>query len=349
MGEIEGIGDAVMGGLAGRAVEPDTGAVAADGHTRETTCLNCATPLTGAYCHACGQRGHVHRTLTAFTNDLMHGVLHFEGKTWNTLPLLAWRPGVLTRRYIDGERAKFVSPMALFLFSVFLMFAILGATATMGTVDDTSISREMSSALQRDEARLKQLSFERAAAAKAGQPVARLDAQITELAEATQLERSVVEKGIVSGSAARVSGDVPAWLRDPIERAGKNPELLFFKLKTNAYKWSWALIPLSVPFLWLLFPFNRRFRLYDHMVFVTYSLSFMTLLVCIAALAVTAGAPAVVAGAMIYVPFHMYRQLRGAYGLGRASAILRTLALAIMAFLVLALFGATMVALGVLD
>ena len=52
-----------------------------------------------------------------------------------------------------------------------------------------------------------------------------------------------------------------------------------YKLKTNAYKFSWLLIPLSVPFVWLLFPFSRRFRLYDHTVFVTYSLCFMSLLV----------------------------------------------------------------------
>ena len=36
----------------------------------------------------------------------LHGVLHFEGKIWHTLPLLAWRPGELTRRYIDGQRAQ---------------------------------------------------------------------------------------------------------------------------------------------------------------------------------------------------------------------------------------------------
>ena len=52
-------------------------------------------------------------------------MLHLDGKFWRTLPLLAWRPGELTRRYVHGERAKFVSPMAMFLFSVFLMFAVL--------------------------------------------------------------------------------------------------------------------------------------------------------------------------------------------------------------------------------
>ena len=38
--------------------------------------------------------------------------------------MLFWRPGDLTRRYIHGERAKFVSPLALFLFAVFLTFAV---------------------------------------------------------------------------------------------------------------------------------------------------------------------------------------------------------------------------------
>ena len=50
--------------------------------------------------------------------------MHFEGKTLRTLPDLVLGPGNLTRRYIEGERGKFVSPPALFLFSVFLMFAV---------------------------------------------------------------------------------------------------------------------------------------------------------------------------------------------------------------------------------
>lgn len=80
--------------------------------------------LAGEFCHCCGQKAHVHRTLSAFWHDLLHGVLHFEGKIWRTLPLLGWKPGDLTLRYIEGERARFVSPVALFLFTVFLMFAV---------------------------------------------------------------------------------------------------------------------------------------------------------------------------------------------------------------------------------
>jgi hypothetical protein len=123
MPDLEAVGDATTGAVIASAVEPAAGG-RADGHTHEQSCLNCGAALSGPFCHSCGQKAHVHRTLTAFWHDLAHGVLHLDGKIWRTLPLLAWHPGDLTRRYARGERAKFVSPMALFLFSVFLMFAV---------------------------------------------------------------------------------------------------------------------------------------------------------------------------------------------------------------------------------
>ena len=100
---IEGFGTAVTGGLAARAMEPSAGE--GDG-AAGGACLNCGTGLLGPHCHRCGQSGHIHRTLSAWWHDLAHGVLHMDGKTWRTLPLLAWRPGQLTRRYVAGERAS---------------------------------------------------------------------------------------------------------------------------------------------------------------------------------------------------------------------------------------------------
>jgi hypothetical protein len=131
MGELEGIGEAVTGGLLARAVEPNAGEPAADGHTHETNCLNCGCKLVGDYCHCCGQKSHVHRSLRAFMGDFVAGLLNFEGKFWRTLPMLAWRPGEMTRRYISGERARFISPVALYLFTVFAMFAVLNFSGTL--------------------------------------------------------------------------------------------------------------------------------------------------------------------------------------------------------------------------
>src|SRR3954466_504937 len=166
MGELEAIGDAVTGGVLGRAVEPGAGEA---GHTHEANCLNCGALLEGPYCHDCGQHAHVHRTLGAFFHDFLHGVLHFEGKIWRTLPLLAWKPGELTRRYIDGQRASFVSPIALFLFCVFLTFAVMGLTGSrmLGSKSAAETRKDMTSEIQKDHQKIAQLEQRRAVAVKA--------------------------------------------------------------------------------------------------------------------------------------------------------------------------------------
>ncbi|MEC8179361.1 MAG: hypothetical protein VX072_06825, partial [Pseudomonadota bacterium] len=88
----EAIGTASEGGLFARAISRESGgsALDADGHFAETACLNCGTELVGPHCHTCGQAAHLHRTLSAVGHDLVHGVLHLDGKLWHTLPLLAW-------------------------------------------------------------------------------------------------------------------------------------------------------------------------------------------------------------------------------------------------------------------
>jgi hypothetical protein len=146
-----------------------------------------------------------------------------------------------------------------------------------------------------------------------------------------------------------VSDDMPGWLRPILGKATDNPELLAYKLKSNAYKFSWALIPISVPFLWLLFPFSRRFRFYDHIIFVTYSLSFMTLLFISYLLLSAAGLSSVAALISFIPPLHMYRQLRGAYGLSRSSAIWRTLLMVLFAFMAISLFVSLLVGIGAFD
>ena len=131
MGEFDAIGDAVTGGLLARAVEPHAGEVDS-GHTHEKNCLNCGTKLIGPFCSACGQKAHIHRSVRAFFQDFLSSLFNLEGKMWRTLPMLAWRPGEMTRRYIAGERARFISPIALYLFTVFAMVAVLNFTGTLG-------------------------------------------------------------------------------------------------------------------------------------------------------------------------------------------------------------------------
>jgi hypothetical protein len=348
-GEI--IGDIAQGALIARAVEPTHGE-GGDGHTHERACLNCATPLVGPHCHQCGQHGHVHRTLGAFFHDLLHGVFHFEGKIWRTLPLLAWQPGRLTREYIDGKRASYVSPIALFLFVVFLTFALFNLVSDpidFDLKDKAQVSVDADKGSAELEVRRAKLETELAAARAAGKPTERIVAEI-----------AGIKLGI-DGIHAAKQGRMPDRIvtsANPTERgladrvnatwgkARDNPELAAYKLQSSAYKYSWLLIPLSVPFVWLLFPFSRRFHLYDHTVFVTYSLCFMMIaLAAGTAISVWTMLDALVAGIFLYTPFHLYRQLRGTYGLTRFGALWRTWVLLFFAAIALALFAMTILGL----
>ncbi|USI73390.1 DUF3667 domain-containing protein [Sphingomonas morindae] len=318
-------------------------AVAADGHSHESACLNCGTRLIGSHCHGCGQAAHVHRTLGAFFHDLLHGVFHFEGRVWRTLPLLAWHPGTLTRAYVAGRRASYVSPIALFLFCVFLMFTVFHATEDHAAAGPHGASPEGARAAEtRLETSIGRAERARRDAAGRGEPTQEMDAALAEQRAALAVLRRY---GATTAPRAGAAPDEPlsldikiAPLRHAIETFQANPDLAIYKIQTYAYKYSWALIPISVPFLWLLFPFSRRFHLYDHTVFVTYSLCFMTLLVVVAMIAGAIGLGGLGPLLFFVPPFHMYRQLREAYGLGRASALLRTALLLLFALCALALF-----------
>ena len=349
---IEGIGEAVTGGLAARAVEPEAG----EGRGQGEVCLNCGTALIGPHCHQCGQRGHIHRTIEAWWHDFLHSVLHLDGKLLRTLPLLAWRPCELTRRYVAGERARFISPIAIFLFSVFLMFAVFSFSgATMvGVGGAEEAFAELPVEAERTRRELAGLEAERRQAVAAGRDVAALDARIRELREDLRGQEAV--SNIAEGRPVIDREVRTGWARldAGIKKANENPDLLFYKLQNNAYKFSWALIPISVPFLWLLFLHRRRYRqeykVYDHLVFVTYSIAFISLLFIafVVLRSIGLGGGLLNLAFVLVPPLHMYRQLRGAYRLSRFSAIWRTFVLLNFASVALTLFFLILLALGVL-
>lgn len=352
---LEAAGDALTGAIIGRAVEPPDG----EGQSElNRICLNCGTELHGKHCHECGQAGHVHRTLGAYAHDIAHGVFHFEGKVWRTLPLLALRPGDLTRRYIHGERANFVSPLALFLFSVFLTFAVVSSFAGQFNAPKVSAQgpdksiEQIDAELKTEKAQRAALEQKKNALPESDSQYDVLDAQIEKIDE--KIDGLDLARGSLSGPAdgAKNMKVDSIWppLDSAIKEAQKNPDLLVYKLQSSAYKYSWALIPLSTPFVWLLFFWKREYKMYDHAIFVTHSLTFMLLLVAALTLIGNAATPEPVVPllGLLVPPLFTYRQLRGAYRVGWFGAIVRTFALMLFGTLALSLFVVLLVALGVM-
>jgi hypothetical protein len=373
-GDLAAIGEAVTAGLAGRTVESEAGSGGASPHA-DQRCLNCGTPLRGRFCHGCGQKGHVHRTLSAISHDLLHAIFHFDGKFWRTLPLLFWRPGDLTRRYIHGERASFISPLALFLFAVFLTFAVFATFSggAMGAFGDgveegfdaselADKQSEINAVRNKMTRELADLDAKIAAAKAAGTSTVALDAERESLlagAKVMNLVDEAKDPEHISQTKERnfTVADVTTGFA-PVDNLAKkmneNPGLMLYKVQSNAYKFAWALIPLSIPFLWLLYPFSRRFHVFDHFVFVTYSISFMLLWVALLRVIDVGlgavGAPnasgLLVVATLIYPPLHIYWQVRGAYRSSRLGSFVRTLLLLFFALFIIIIFVMLLFALG---
>ncbi|MFP3434797.1 hypothetical protein SB781_34110, partial [Paraburkholderia sp. SIMBA_061] len=90
---------------------------------------------------------------------------------------------------------------------------------------------------------------------------------------------------VTIGGARVIGDDADNSFNSAYQAAKANPKLLVYRLQTNAYKFSWALILISVPFVALLFLWRWR-PLYDHTVFVTYSITAVSILVILGSLLV---------------------------------------------------------------
>jgi hypothetical protein len=109
---------------------------------------------------------------------------------------------------------------------------------------------------------------------------------------------------------------------------------------------------MSLPWMILLFAWKKDVKVYDHVVFLLYSISFMSMLamvaVAMASFGVTNGA--IYSTLLGLVPMvHMFLQLKEGYALGWFSAAWRTAALSLFAAVTLAAYFTGILLLGLLD
>ncbi|WP_447638026.1 DUF3667 domain-containing protein [Flavobacterium microcysteis] len=89
------------------------------------TCLNCNYVVENKFCPNCGQentetRQSFHYLFTHFVEDLTH----YDGSFWKTIKGLLFKPGYLTKTYLEGKRKKFVPPVKLYIFISFVTFLL---------------------------------------------------------------------------------------------------------------------------------------------------------------------------------------------------------------------------------
>lgn len=98
---------------------------ALDLHQHAQFCKNCDTATSGNFCHQCGQATHLHvPSAREFLHEFIAHYVAIEGKLWRSLKLLLFKPGFLTREYIEGRRVRYIEPLRLYLSFSIIFFAL---------------------------------------------------------------------------------------------------------------------------------------------------------------------------------------------------------------------------------
>ena len=106
-------------------------------------CLNCGTELKGPFCYFCGQPDrNFMRFFPALLRDLMEDLLDLDSRFIRTLKPLLFKPGKLTRDYMEGRRFRYAPPMRVYIFSsilFFLLAALLSSNSVSFNVQDDAL------------------------------------------------------------------------------------------------------------------------------------------------------------------------------------------------------------------
>jgi hypothetical protein len=100
---------------------------------RGPECLNCKHPLdlSDVYCSYCGQLNTTKSLkLTDFFGEFLGSIITYDSKFRHTIKDLLFRPGVITRNYVQGQRFKYANPFRFFLSVSIIYFIIQGLIAS---------------------------------------------------------------------------------------------------------------------------------------------------------------------------------------------------------------------------
>ncbi len=84
---------------------------------RTVTCLNCGTEFVGPHCHACGQREAGRITMRGVGSEFANQFVALDRGLWYTVVQLTRNPGDVIRRYLAGQRRRYVGPAAYLLYA----------------------------------------------------------------------------------------------------------------------------------------------------------------------------------------------------------------------------------------
>lgn len=279
--------------------------------TPERPCQNCGDPTPGGYCPRCGQRKvEVRVSMRRMLLDLLDDQLSINSAVPRTVFALFFRPGHLTRQYVQGRIASYVPPFRLYLVSSVLFFLVLSLVPGPD-VDDLVVSPT------------------------AAEARSEVDGSTPVATRSEEREAWIPDIQVQTGSA-RVDGVI----RERLEMLARMEPKEAIRKVGNDYlsyvpKLMFVLLPLYALLLKGVYLGSGRYYV-EHFVFSLHVHAFLFLLFTVVAVAPVPQVTLALVGWMLLYPF---LALRRVYGQGVGKTAVKYLALGWSYFVALA-FGA---------
>ena len=272
-------------------------------------CENCGAAVPGRYCGTCGQRleAPVH-SLWQFTRLATEDLTHADSRLWYTLKALLFKPGRLTRDFLNGRRARYLPPVRLYLVLSVVFFLVAGAVQSKFAV----------------------VEFD-------NKPGAGKPAVVEKLDEAPALQPKAAEtpEQVADRVCAGANYDGPWALRlRPVFQKACRKSLadnghLQEAFMHNMPRAMFIFLPLIAGFMMLMYWRPRHYYVEHLLLFVhNHALAFLVLGVVLLLGKFAPDIPGLGLAIFVYFTWYMYRSMRVVYGQGRALTISKLLLLA---------------------
>ncbi|MEP6730468.1 MAG: DUF3667 domain-containing protein [bacterium] len=270
---------------------------------RSTACLNCGAALSGPFCAACGQRDiPPYPSTRELVVDAFWELSGWDGRFAATVRALVERPGMLTREFLEGRRARYLSPLRLYLLASLVYFVLAASAPNSHANVTTSLKAGAApnSATGKPESRPQRVGNEAKRALTTQEALApeERESALKDIARAPAVMQPFLRKAVLD----------PAGFKRGILEA--MPRMLF------------ALLPIYAGIVAI---FYRRRKYPEHLYFAIHLHAFVFLALSLSALAEFTRLP-IIAGivgfvSVVWIPVYATLAFRRVYG----GSLMRTL------------------------
>lgn len=278
---------------------------------RSASCLNCGASLSGPFCAECGQRDiPPYPSTRELVVDAFWELSGWDGRFAGTVRALVQRPGMLTREFLEGRRARFLSPLRLYLLASLAYFVLAAAAPNVRPAGKNASGVTVSaSAKSRPE---------RVADAVSG--------SLDKGAVLTSAERDAALKDIERA---------PALMRPTLHKAVADPAGFKRGIIETMPRMLFALLPVFAAIVAI---FYRRRKYPEHLYFAIHLHAFTFLAMSVAEIVKFTRVPAIVQAvgliSVLWIPVYATLAFRRVYGGSMAMTLLKEAAIGTIYFAV---------------